>query len=357
MTQVKLERHYNLLNLPRAGDIDDRTSAYPAMHIITFFDMLHAIVKYLFAMSTSTFLKKCGRFGIILRMKKGVLGFDAWYSAAYGARWPALKAALLAPRAHVAVYNPYTHVTPAGTTSCVPGITFSHAIATHWPSPSVTAQGLMNYYLLDAASILPVEALAIQPGERVVDLCAAPGGKSLLCAYKLNGHGVLIANDRSSTRRLRIQRIMEEYLPESVRQMVQITGHDATRWSLHARDCYDKVLLDAPCSSERHLLEHPNELAQWAPGRTKSLAVTQFAMLASALDIVKVGGRIVYSTCALSTLENDDVIAKLHKKRPGRFQLEHPTFAIGTETRYGWQVLPDSDGWGPFYVAVIQRTA
>jgi len=215
----------------------------------------------------------------------------------------------------------------------------------------------MEYYLLDAASILPVEALAIQPGERVVDLCAAPGGKSLLCAYKLAGTGLLVANDRSTLRRQRIQRIMSDYLPENVRANVHITGHDATRWSLHERDCYDKVLLDAPCSSERHVLEHPNELANWAPGRTKALAVTQFAMLASALDIVKVGGRIVYSTCALSPLENDDVIAKLHKKRPGRFQLHHPTFAIGSHTDYGWQVLPDQDGWGPFYLAVIQRIA
>lgn len=293
----------------------------------------------------------------MMSMKKGEMAFDAWYTAEYGARWPALKAALLAPRAHIAVYNPYTTARPDAGAPNLPGLSFSHALAPHWPAPQMTATGLMDYYLLDAASVLPVEALAIQPGERMVDLCAAPGGKSLLCAYKLAGQGLLIANDRSSTRRLRIQRIMHEYLPERVRHTVQITGHDATRWSLHERDGYDKVLLDAPCSSERHVLEHPHELAQWAPGRTKSLAVTQFAMLASALDIVKVGGRIVYSTCALSALENDDVIAKLHKKRPGRFHLEHPTFAIGTATHYGWQVLPDRDGWGPFYLAVIQRIA
>ena len=290
-------------------------------------------------------------------MKKGALGFETWYTAEYGARWPALKAALMAPHAHVAVYNPYTDATPAPTAHTLAGLSFRHALASHWPSPPVTTNGLMEYYLLDAASILPVEALDIHPGERVVDLCAAPGGKSLLCAYKLAGTGALIANDRSSLRRQRIQRIMSDYLPEQVRSTVQITGHDATRWSLHERDCYDKVLLDAPCSSERHVLEHPSELANWAPGRTKALAVTQFAMLASALDIVKVGGRIVYSTCALSPLENDDVIAKLHKKRPGRFQLHHPTFAIGSQTSYGWQVLPDQDGWGPFYLAVIQRIA
>ncbi|MBM4414309.1 MAG: hypothetical protein FJ040_12805, partial [Chloroflexi bacterium] len=179
--------------------------------------------------------------------------------------------------------------------------------------PHATETGLLNYYLLDAASVLAVEALAIQPGERVGDLCAAPGGKSLLCALKLDGRGQLIANDRSSNRRLRISRILESYLPPAQQAIVTVTGHDAMTWSQHQVNYFDKVLLDAPCSSERHVLEDARALADWAPGRSKSLAIQQFAMLASALEIVKVGGRIVYSTCALSHLENDEIIRKLHK--------------------------------------------
>ncbi len=290
-------------------------------------------------------------------MNKGPAGFDAFYAAQYGERWPTLKQALLAPRQHVAIYNPYA---AGGVIDCTPGlsgISFVHRVASQHAAPHATDNGLYNYYFLDAASIFPVEALDIHPGERVIDLCAAPGGKSLLCAYKLAGEGHLTANDRSNNRRMRIHRVMDEYLPEQVRHIVQITGHDATRWSQYEQDAYDKVLLDAPCSSERHVLEHPSELAHWAPGRSKALAITQFAMLASALAIVKVGGTIVYSTCALSQLENDDVIAKLHKKRAGQFEIQHPTFAFGTATTYGWQVLPDRDGWGPFYLAVIRRTA
>lgn len=79
-------------------------------------------------------------------------------------------------------------------------------------------------------------------------------------------------------------------------------------------------------------------------------------MLASALDIVKVGGTIVYSTCALSQLENDDIIRKLHQKRLGRFELIRPEFSFGEPTEFGWQVLPDTTGWGPFYLAVVKRT-
>lgn len=288
---------------------------------------------------------------------KGAAGFEQFYAAMYGERWPALKAALSAPKQHVAVINPHSGAMPPTSPPQLNDVSFAHVVAAHHPAPQATDTGMFNYYLLDAASILAVEALDIHPGERVVDLCAAPGGKSLLCALKLNGHGQLIANDRSSNRRLRIKRIMDEYLPAPLHAIISITGHDATTWSQHQVNAFDKVLLDAPCSSERHVLEDARELANWAPGRSKSLAVQQFAMVASALEIVKVGGRIVYSTCALSQLENDEVLRKLHKKRPHRFVMHRPQFSFGEPTEFGWQVLPDTTQWGPFYLAVIERTA
>lgn len=288
---------------------------------------------------------------------KGATGFDNFYAAMYGTRWPTLKAALVADKQYVAVINPYSGFVDDTASKQLRDIRFGHVLAPQHLPPDATARGLMNYYLLDAASILAVEALDIHPGQRIVDLCAAPGGKSLLCAIRLDGRGNLIANDRSSNRRLRIKRIIDDYLPEPAHRNITITGHDATTWSQHQTNHFDRVLLDAPCSSERHVLEDTTALTQWAPGRSKALAMTQFAMLASALDIVKIGGRIVYSTCALSHLENDDVIRKLHKKRAGRFVIHHPTFDFGEPTEYGWQVLPDTSGWGPFYLAVIERTA
>jgi 16S rRNA C967 or C1407 C5-methylase (RsmB/RsmF family) len=287
--------------------------------------------------------------------EKGPIGFEKFYANIYGERWSRLKEALLAPKKHVAILNPFSKFKFTENLIHLTGISFDHDVKDNFSHPEKTEEGYSNYYLMDAASILPVEALNIMPGEKVVDLCAAPGGKSLLCAFKLKNSGLLVSNDRSAGRRARIHRIFDDYLPKTEQKNLTITAHDATKWSLYQKSIYDKVLLDAPCSSERHVLEDSKELSLWAPGRTKALAVNQFAMLASALDIVKIGGTVVYSTCALSQMENDDIIKKLYQKRAGKFELMRKEFSFGEPTEFGWQVLPDTSGWGPFYLAVVKR--
>ncbi len=286
---------------------------------------------------------------------KGPEGFDQFYREMFQDRWDRLKSALTAPKRHVAIFNPHSKYKGPEHPLIVNGLSFNHEVLETFPHPEKTEEGFLNYYLMDAASILPVEALDIRPGERVVDLCAAPGGKSLLCSLKMENKGLLVSNDRSAARRARIHKIFDEYMPKSEQKNHKVTGHDASKWCLYEKSVYDKVLLDAPCSSERHVLEDSKELAIWAQGRTKAIAVSQFAMLASALDIVKVGGRIVYSTCALSKLENDDIIQKLHQKRGGKFEVIRREFPFGEPTEFGWQVLPDNTGWGPFYLAIIVR--
>lgn len=249
--------------------------------------------------------------------------FQDHYSDVYGDRWPILRAALLDPPTHQSI-----------------GMD----------------EGLLEPYFLDSASLEAASLLGVTPGMIVLDMCAAPGGKTLLLTRALQGNGRIVANDRSATRRSRLQRVIAAHLPEEDRALVTITSHDATRWGLFEQNVYDRILLDAPCSSERHVLQSPSHLAQWSRHRTTQLAIQQFAMLAAALEAVKPGGRIVYSTCSISPCENDEVIDKLYDRREGRFVCLRSVMSGAEPTRHGSIILPDSSGGkGPMYASLVEK--
>jgi 16S rRNA C967 or C1407 C5-methylase (RsmB/RsmF family) len=138
--------------------------------------------------------------------------------------------------------------------------------------------------------------------------------------------------------------------------MVTVKGYDAKTWGLHQKDRYDKVLLDVPCSSERHVLNSPRHFKEWSPSRTKRLAAQAAAMLLSALMTVKEGGVILYSTCALSPDENDGVIRKLLKKKGDFVKLIPVQGDWGEKTEFGLHILPDTaEGRGPLYICKIRK--
>ncbi len=247
------------------------------------------------------------------------IGFDSWYATLYGTRWPVLREAL-----------------------------------SKEPAYTELRDGLLAPYYLDEASYLAARCVGAKPGETILDMCAAPGGKTLVIALALGGNGNLIANDRSATRRARLHRVLAEYLPGSFLATVKVTGHDDTRWGLYEQDAYDRVLLDAPCSSERHVISSEAHFARWSPSRSRRLASQAYAMLAAAHTTVKPGGIIVYSTCALSPLENDGVIEKLLVKRSAT--IERDESLPGERTEYGIQITPDRDGGrGPMYISRLRK--
>ncbi|AEC01968.1 RsmB/NOP family class I SAM-dependent RNA methyltransferase [Parasphaerochaeta coccoides] len=249
--------------------------------------------------------------------------FDRYYVDIYGERWTKLRTALLVQR-----------------------------------TPVEFSAGLVRPYFMDEASIIAARALPVRPHDAVLDMCAAPGGKTLVLATRLGQDGSLVANDRSASRRSRLHAVLDGYLPAEIRAKVTVTGHDSTRWSLHQRDMYDSILLDAPCSSERHVLTTPSALKEWSPSRPKRLSVQQFAMLAAALDAVKPEGYILYSTCALAPIENEQVIQKLLERRKGRCETVPLSFEAAENRDAGYIILPDTaDGRGPLYFCLIRRTA
>ena len=249
--------------------------------------------------------------------------FELHYQGIYAERWPTLRKALLEER-----------------------------------KPVAFSEHLRATYYLDEASIVGARLLSVQKGDHVLDMCAAPGGKSLVLASSLQGSGHLVANDRSATRRGRLKIVLKNHLPQSWQESVQVTGHDASKWGLYEQEVYDRVLLDAPCSSERHVLCDAKALNMWKPTRPKALAIQQFAMLAAALEAVKVGGFILYSTCSIEPCENEGVIEKLFVKRAGRFAIEHMAVPEAEQRPYGSIILPDmANGRGPLYFCLIRRVS
>lgn len=209
--------------------------------------------------------------------------FESFYGETYGARWEKLKEALLEPE----------------------------------NKPSFQYFAGMPAYKMDAASVVAALALEVKPFHTVLDMCAAPGGKTLVLLNR--GVETLIANELSFSRRKRLEEVIRSGVPELERMKVRIRGIDAIQYGLREPNTYDRILLDAPCSSERHHLQ--NERNEWTLSKTKSLSQRQYGLACSALLALKPGGRMVYSTCSISPFENDRVIQRMLERKGDQVEL------------------------------------
>ena len=292
---------------------------------------------------------------------KGEPGFARHYTALFGERWPELRHALTSARPKVLRVNAFASAAAqerdTRELSPLPGLPGCFRIdsASERVVLGLDENELLSGYLMDAASVVAARALAVQPGEVVLDLCAAPGGKALVLLEALASAGKLTLNDRSRQRSARLRSVLQKYVPASVLERVQLTSHDARRWGLYQPAAYDAILLDAPCSSEKHVLSDPAELAKWSPSRIQRLASDQYAMLAAAATALKPGGRLVYSTCALAPEENDGVIERLLKKARHSVAVSSVEAPLGEPSSYGWQIHPDRHGAGPIYFCKLTK--
>jgi len=304
--------------------------------------------------------------------------FELYFSKIYGPRWLIMRQAFSQPGFKIARRNLFfdPHVWTQKHGNWV-GEELSFLPNCYHVNESVDLQSLdeilLPLYRMDPASVVAARALQVQPGDRVLDMCAAPGGKSLilieamcglniksqdLSVIDLTGH--FVANELSAKRRHRMMTVIKRYLPKEVRSLVRMRGEDGSRIGLHEKHSYDKILLDAPCSGERGLFDKLIEIQQWKEKRTKSFAIRQYALLASAFMALKRGGRLVYSTCSISPYENDGVIEKFIKRQKKRggddFRIQFcDQKNLGEATEYGTLFLPDKMGWGPIFFAVIEK--
>lgn len=278
--------------------------------------------------------------------------FDFFYQDQWKERWPSLKEALLRREFQVARKNFFSDVSTEGLQpfhSALFPSCFEVTESLRREIPRGT-EGLLGFYILDPASVWIARALEVRPGDTVLDLCAAPGGKTLVLIEALRESGEIIANEPSPARRERLMKVIQQYVPRHVRDRVRVSGKDGGLFSKSHPETFDRILVDAPCSGERHLLENPKELEKWSPARTAKLSQTQYALLSGALEALRPGGTILYSTCSLSIRENDEVVRRLLKKKGERVRVE-PLVppAMAEKSEFGVFFLPDRAGFGPLY--------
>ena len=227
------------------------------------------------------------------------------------------------------------------------------ALIVHQGNPTTTPlaeQGL--FWLQDEASQLVAELVMAHPGQRVLDTCASPGGKSLVIAGMLGDAGLLVCGD------LRPRRValLTEILAGVGTHCTRIVRFDA-----HHPPCgpvFDWVLLDAPCSGLGTLRRDPDIRWRRLPDDLESLAAMQLTLLEGAASAVTDGGRLVYATCSSEPEENQLVVNRFLETHP-HFDLEPPSQSRLSALFDGdgfFQTLPHRDGLEAFFAATLGRT-
>ncbi len=168
------------------------------------------------------------------------------------------------------------------------------------------------YYIQEPSAMAPVALLNPQPGERVLDLCAAPGGKSTQLADALCGKGLLVCNEPVPSRAKILSRNIERM---GVANALVVSA-DPEKLAPIWPECFHAILVDAPCSGEGMFRRHPETRGEWSESSPEGCAARQSYILDCAVQMLKPGGRLAYSTCTLNDVENEQVVSRLLKAHP-----------------------------------------
>lgn len=174
------------------------------------------------------------------------------------------------------------------------------------------------YYLQEPSAMTPASRLSVKPGERVLDLCAAPGGKATALGAALQGEGVLVANDISNARAKALLKNLELFGISNAFVTNEIPGKLAESFE----GFFDKVLVDAPCSGEGMFRKDPAVIKTWDEERPEYFAKLQKDILKNAVKMLRPGGELLYSTCTFAPVENEGSISWMLENFPEMELLE-----------------------------------
>lgn len=172
------------------------------------------------------------------------------------------------------------------------------------------------YYIQEASAMAPGIYLEAQPGEHILDLCAAPGGKSTQAACMLQGEGLLVCNEIHPAR----AKILSENIERMGVRNALVTNETPQTLEKAFPLYFDRILVDAPCSGEGMFRKNVEARQEWSPVNVELCASRQQEILQCASNMLKPGGRLVYSTCTFAPLENENIV--------GWFLKNHPDFTI-----------------------------
>ncbi len=219
------------------------------------------------------------------------------------------------------------------------------------------------YYIQEPSAMAPVPFLEVKPGERVLDLCAAPGGKSTQIAADLQGKGLLVCNEIHPAR----AKILSENVERMGIRNAIVTNETPERLAEVFAGYFDKILVDAPCSGEGMFRKNEEASIQWSLENVELCGERQDGILDCADRMLRPGGRLVYSTCTFAPTENEGSISRFLERHqeysivasqkpesfaPGRAEwCQFPTDGIELTMRI-WPHISDGEG---HYLAVLQK--
>ena len=234
------------------------------------------------------------------------------------------------------------------------GIVPGSVLARFEGSPAENELFRAGYYHVEGqASQLAALCVEAKPGETVIDLCAAPGGKTILLAEQMQGRGTLYSCDAAQNRVGLIRTAVDRMGFAQVHTLC----NDATKPN-PALPVADRILADVPCSGLGILAKKPDlRYKKLEPARQAELLATQASILDTAAALLKAGGRLVYSTCTIEPAENQQQIAAFLQRHP-EFCVVEPAVALPagmTVSRYGCLSVPTRTGMDGFFLCAMQK--
>jgi 16S rRNA C967 or C1407 C5-methylase (RsmB/RsmF family)/NOL1/NOP2/fmu family ribosome biogenesis protein len=195
------------------------------------------------------------------------------------------------------------------------------------------------YYIQEPSAMAPAGYLDAQPGEKILDLCAAPGGKSTQLAAAMRGQGLLVSNEIHPSR----AKILSENIERMGVKNCMVTNESPQALSGIFVSFFDKILVDAPCSGEGMFRKNEEAIREWSVENVALCADRQLEILGCAAAMLKPGGRLVYSTCTFSQEENEGTVS--------RFAERFPEFSV-RETR---RLFPHQVRGEGHFMAVLEK--